>query len=554
MGRIYGYKVDHIIETQADADAAMYDASSRGYRRSDRRQIAGRKDIGDYEWVNRAGSTQRDGRDIINEEDQFLLGYATPHSTGGIGNTFRYRNWSLNIYMDYALGHSIQNEMQMRYFMATMGNCNWNLVNDVKQCWSQPGDKTKYARFTANDTDWGNRNYGRTSDIFVEKADYLCLRDVSLSWSLPKAWLRKLHISDVTLTVSGNTLRARGDGTLNLQINPRSNVFEMYGDYTITEGSFLFSLQNIINKKFVIEDGSTIQWTGSPMDAMLNINAIYKLKASLQPLLQGTSDNLAADRSVPVECVIHLGERLSNPAVTFDVHVPGTDPETQTVIANALTTPETVDTQFLYLLLFNSFMSESSSQANANIGSSVSAATGLEFVSNMVSNWLSSSDYNVVIRYRPKSELTSDEVDFGLSKSLINNRLFVEVEGNYLIDNKQATVNNNSMSNFMGEAYITYLIDRAGTLKAKAFTQTIDRFDENQGLQETGIGVYFKEDFNNLRDLRNRIRERFTNKKRKARREARREAARREKELRRAAADTLQAFRYVKHEKDAPAP
>ena len=68
------------------------------------------------------------------------------------------------------------------------------------------------------------------------------------------------------------------------------------------------------------------------------------------------------------------------------------------------------------------------------------------------------------------------------------------------------------------------------------------------------VGIYFKEDFDNFRDLRRRIRERFTNKKRKARREARREAARREKELRRAAADTLQAFRYVKHEKDAPAP
>ena len=324
-------------------------------------------------------------------------------------------------------------------------------------------------------------------------------------------------------------------------------VFEMYGDYTITEGSFLFSLQNIINKKFVIEDGSTIQWTGSPMDAMLNINAIYKLKASLQPLLQGTSDNLAADRSVPVECVIHLGERLSNPAVTFDVHVPGTDPETQTVIANALTTPETVDTQFAYLLLFNSFMGENSS-SSSNIGTSVSAATGLEFVSNMVSNLLSNDDYNIVIRYRPKSELTSDEVDFGLSKSLINNRLFVEVEGNYLIDNKQAV--NSSMSNFMGEAYITYLIDRAGTLKAKAFTQTIDRFDENQGLQETGIGIYFKEDFNNFRDLRRRIRERFTNKKRKARREARRQAAREEKERLRQPADTLSALRPVMDKKD----
>ena len=206
MGRIFGYVAERIIETQEEADAARYDTQSRGYRRSDRRQIAGRKDIGDYEWKDRPGSTRMDGRQIINAEDQFLLGYALPHSTGGIGNTFRYRNWTLNVYMDYALGHSVRNDMQMRYFQSTMGNCNYNLTNEVKKCWSQPGDDTRYARFTANDTDWGNRNYGRTSDIFVEKADYLCLRDVSLSWSLPKAWLRKLHISQVTLTVSGNTL------------------------------------------------------------------------------------------------------------------------------------------------------------------------------------------------------------------------------------------------------------------------------------------------------------------------------------------------------------
>ena len=225
---------------------------------------------------------------------------------------------------------------------------------------------------------------------------------------------------------------------------------------------------------------------------------------SLQPLLQGTAENVTADRSVPVECVIHLGERLSDPAISFDVRVPGTDPETQTLIANTLSTPETIDTQFAYLLLFNSFMSENSSMANSNLGSSVSANTGLEFVSNLVSSWLSFSGYNIVLGYRPKSETASDEFDFGLSKSLFNDRLFVEVEGNYLMDNKQAV--NSSMSNFMGEAYITYLIDRAGTLKLKAFTQTIDRFDENQGLQETGIGVYFKEDFDNLRDLRRRIR------------------------------------------------
>lgn len=351
---------------------------------------------------------------------------------------------------------------------------------------------------------------------------------------------------DVELSVSGDAIKARGEGTLNLLINPKSNIFEMYGDYVISEGSYIFTLQNIINKKFTIDNGSSIQWTGSPMDAMLNINAVYKLKASLQPLLQGTADNMASDRSTPVECVIHLGDRLSKPAITFDVRVPGTDPETQTLIANALSTPESVDMQFLYLLLFNSFLAENNAAAT-NIGASVSAATGLEFLSNQLSNWLSTSDYNLVIRYRPKSELTSDEVDFGLSKSLINNRLFVEVEGNYLIDNKQAV--NSSMSNFMGEAYVTYHIDRAGALRLKAFTQTIDRFDENQGLQETGIGIYYKEDFNNFRDLRQRIRDRFTNKQRKQRREERRRRKaelRREEEQQRLEADSLRRAREMR--------
>ena len=156
-----------------------------------------------------------------------------------------------------------------------------------------------------------------------------------------------------------------------------------------------------------------------------------------------------------------------------------------------------------------------------------------------MSSWLSFSGYNIVLGYRPKSETASDEFDFGLSKSLFNDRLFVEVEGNYLMDNKQAV--NSSMSNFMGEAYITYLIDRAGTLKLKAFTQTIDRFDENQGLQETGIGIYFKEDFDNLRDLRRRIRERFTNRSRRERREARRAARAAERRERAEARDATEA-------------
>ena len=262
----------------------------------------------------------------------------------------------------------------------------------------------------------------------------------------------------------GDIIKGRGEGTLNLHINPRSNVFEMYGDYTITEGSYLFTLQNIINKRFIIENGSTIQWTGEPLDARLNINAVYKLKTSLQPLI-GTSvssggGDMNLNRAVPVECIINLSDRLTHPTVTFDVKVPTADAEYQTIIANTLNTQSAIAEQFMFLLVTNSFHSDTSGGGN-NLGAAASAATGFELLSNQLSNWLSTDDYNIVFRYRPKSELSGDEVDFGFSKSLINNRLFVEVEGNYMLDNSQAV--NKQMSNFMGEAYVTWLIDRAGT-------------------------------------------------------------------------------------------
>ena len=323
----------------------------------------------------------------------------------------------------------------------------------------------------------------------------------------------------------GSALKGRGNGMLNLHINPGNGIFNMYGDYTLIEGSFLFSLQNIITKKFIIESGSMIQWTGEPVDARLDINAVYKLKTSLQPLLNTVtassdddqSGSRISDRSVPVDCKIHIGGRLSNPQLDFSVVVPVTDIETQAAVASVLNTQEAQAQQFISLVALGTF----SNSGSANIGASSGVATGLEMLTNQLTNWFSTDDYRIILNYRAGSEMTGDEVDFGFSTNLINNRLLVEVEGNYIIDNKQAVSNN--VSNFMGEAHVTWLIDKSGNLRLKAFTQTIDRFDENQGLQETGIGISYKEDFNNFKDLKQRIRDRFTNKKRQKKRQARRE-------------------------------
>ena len=310
----------------------------------------------------------------------------------------------------------------------------------------------------------------------------------------------------------GDIIKATGNGLLNMRINPGADIFEMYGDYIISEGSYLFTLQNIINKKFVIERGSSIQWTGEPLDALLDINAVYKVKASLQPLLEGYVDTSIPNRAVPVNCIINLSDRLTKPTVNFDVEVPSADASIQAVIANVLSTPERLSQQFLYLLITNSFLSENTTEAST-IGVSSAATTGFELLSNQLSNWLSSESSNIILRYRPKTEqMMSDEVDFGLSQGLFNNRLLIEVEGNYLVDKSRVV---NATSSFTGEAYVTWLIDRAGTLKTRGFTHTIDRFDENQGLQETGLGIYFKEDFDNAKDLKERLKNRFSRRRKR---------------------------------------
>ncbi|MFR9648975.1 MAG: translocation/assembly module TamB domain-containing protein [Rikenellaceae bacterium] len=319
--------------------------------------------------------------------------------------------------------------------------------------------------------------------------------------------------------VVGDIIKGRGEGRLNIEINPKANKFEMYGDYSITEGNYLFTLQNIVNKRFKIDSGSTIQWTGDPLDATLNIMALYELKTSLQPLIGDTSSD-ETWRSVPVECVIHLTDRLTKPDVEFAIELPDSDVEQQTIVANILNDQETISRQFFYLMIANSFISESSSNSIASIGStSTAATTGFELLTNQLSNWLSSSDYSIILRYRPDSELTGDELDVGFSKGWIDNRLLIEVEGNYVSDYNGAI---NEVSNIMGEAYVTWLIDKEGALKIRAFSQTIDRFDENQGLQETGVGIYYSERFNNLADLRKKVRDRFNF---KARRRERKERA-----------------------------
>ena len=153
----------------------------------------------------------------------------------------------------------------------------------------------------------------------------------------------------------GDVMKGRGSGNLNITLN-RKGEFKMFGDYIIDSGDYLFTLGNILNKSFSVENGGKIIFNGDMNNAEIELKAIYKLKASLFEILQDDRFN----ERIPVECQLNLSGKLFNPVVAFDIYLPSSDEETRTYLRNAIATQEELSRQFLYLLVMNSFYSDQS--------------------------------------------------------------------------------------------------------------------------------------------------------------------------------------------------
>ncbi|NNK80957.1 MAG: hypothetical protein HKO93_05635, partial [Flavobacteriales bacterium] len=61
----------------------------------------------------------------------------------------------------------------------------------------------------------------------------------------------------------GDVMKGRGQGTLTMTLD-RAGTFEIFGNYLITEGDYLFTLQNVVNKRFTVETGSMVSFYGDP--------------------------------------------------------------------------------------------------------------------------------------------------------------------------------------------------------------------------------------------------------------------------------------------------
>jgi len=313
----------------------------------------------------------------------------------------------------------------------------------------------------------------------------------------------------------GDVIRGKGEGDLKMEIGT-DNDFKMYGDFTIEEGDYLFTLQNVINKKFNIKRGGTILWNGEPYDANVDFEAIYNLKTSLNSLVIDTTYYTNKDyykKRIPVECQVYLTEKLMNPNIKFDINLPTADEEAKTLIKTAINTEEKLNKQFLSLLVLNSFMPEQTGSdaylSNGSTTTGLGTVTTSELLSNQLSHWLSqiSDEWDIGVNYRPGDEISKDQVEVALSTQLLNDR--ISINGN--VGYGGQTVD--QASNIVGDFNVDVKLNKSGKIRLKAFNESNDKLLYENAPYTQGVGVFYREEFNSFSELLHKFWNRFRRKK-----------------------------------------
>jgi len=325
----------------------------------------------------------------------------------------------------------------------------------------------------------------------------------------PEAKVRLIYNSRI-----GDVIKAQGNGTLVCEMDKDGDL-SLSGTYHPISGDYLFTLKNLINKRFTINPGGSITWTGDPYNADIDLTALYKLKASLYDLVVNSYGNLNSSQRIQTECIIHLEDQLSNPAISFDINFPNAETQVKDYLDQFFSTDEDMSRQILFLIVVGKFYTPDylrgtyDSQNSNMLGTTVS-----EMFSNQLSNWFSelSDGLDVRVNYRPGNEArqTEDEVELALSKQFFNNR--VTLNGNI---GNNANQYNTSSSQIVGDFEIGVKLVPSGKLQFKAYNRSNNNLIYETAPYTQGIGISVSEEFNSVNDLLKKLGSLFTLKKKK---------------------------------------
>lgn len=290
-----------------------------------------------------------------------------------------------------------------------------------------------------------------------------------------------------------NRIELEGGGDLSMKYTPQGDL-TLTGRYTLSGGLMKYALPVIAAKEFAIDDGSYVEWTGNPMDPMLNFKATDRIRASVSEGENGGSRMVNFDVSVVVK------NRLDNLSFAFDVSAPE-----DATVQNELTAmgAEERGKQALYIMVMKTYLGTGpiggggGGLGKLNMGSALTSVLSSQ-INSLMGN-LKNASLSVGVEDHDDSETGSKRTDYSFrySQRLFNNR-FQIVIGGKVSQGENAT---NDAESFIDNISLEYRLDRTGTRYIRLF------YDKNyesvlEGeITETGVGIVLRKKLDKLSEL-----------------------------------------------------
>lgn len=373
----------------------------------------------------------------------------------------------------------------------------YNLMEIIVNAKSEKGTDITLPLYGSEDVELQDFITFINHDSTAAQNDYdVDLEGIELTLSLDITEDAKIQL--VFDDIVGDAMQGTGNGHIDMYIDQFYD-FYMFGSYEIVQGSYLFTLKDLINKKFQVEEGGMINWYGDPYEADIDITAIYKLKTSLYDIMP-ENQRESYRQKTDVECQMHLTDNLFNPILNFDIELPRSDENARTILNNMVSTEAEMNKQVFSLLLLNKFLpSEYNTTGSSSGGTAALGNTTSEMLSNQLSNMLTkfSDDFDIGFNYQPGDEVSSQEVALALSTQLFDDRLTIRT--NLGVSHQNTGDNNNSL---IGDVDVEYKINDEGNTRVHAFNRSNEYDITQQDATYTqGVGAFYQESFSTFPEL-----------------------------------------------------
>ncbi|WP_018616045.1 translocation/assembly module TamB domain-containing protein [Segetibacter koreensis] len=320
---------------------------------------------------------------------------------------------------------------------------------------------------------------------------------------------------------NGDFLQVKGAAQLTAGIDP-SGKTTMAGTYEIESGAYDLSF-NFIHRRFDIQKGSKITWTGEPTTADIDITAVYVANTSAMDLVQNQiNDNTRNyyQQKLPFQVKLMMKGQLMQPELTFDIALPTENNvrvsnEVLTTVNTRLdqvrTEPSELNKQVFALLLLNRFVSENPFESSGGGGGFSAGSFARQSVSKILTEQLNklagdliagvdiSFDVNSADDYTTGERRDRTDFNVNLSKRLLNDRLKVTVGSNYELEGPQQS--KQTASNVIGNVTIDYNLTQDGRLLLRGYRKNDYEAVVEGYVIETGLKFIISVDYNKFKDI-----------------------------------------------------